>query len=279
MAQFEGFPDFDQDALPWSVEMLAFFAALKSSHIGATLPDDPVEGMVAASTAVAGTIQVYQYAGAVWRLLYSVNTTSGAVTFAGLVVGADVLAPDGDGSGLSGLPSEAEVAANGAAIASLDGRVTTLENGTVPNTAVFGTELNFANVGGPTSGAYRTIPIASEFSNNIAGSSLNTNQIILPAGAYRVIGWQQFYLTNHSKVRLYNITDGELVVEGGSILANATVSFAGNAPIVGQFTLDDAKVLEFQSQVTASNATNGWGSNAGGGFPFRTCQLYFEKVA
>lgn len=119
------------------------------------------------------------------------------------------------------------------------------------------------NGGTATSGAWRTIPLtasAGDCETDTKGiATLVSNQITLPAGTYHVLGSSPFYVTKQSQIRLQNITDTSLILTGSVAFAQTTSSDA-RAVLVGNFTINGTKTIEFQYQVNTTEATDGLGT-------------------
>jgi hypothetical protein len=131
--------------------------------------------------------------------------------------------------------------------------------------------------GGLTSGSDLTRTLNTEVENSIAGASLATNQITLPAGTYRIDGHVPFYATQRSRAWLYNITDAAITLLGSSIYCSA-----GSAQLIslirGKFTIAGTKVFELRQRVALTNASNGAGveSNFTGGEIY--ADIFITKV-
>jgi len=128
------------------------------------------------------------------------------------------------------------------------------------------------NGGTATSGAWRTRDITNLIINRIAGASLSTNQITLPAGTYRWVSEHPAYTVNQHQAKLYNITDTSDVGFGASSYTSNTESITTNSKIVREFTIASSKVFEVQHRVSTTRATDGWGIAAS----FATENIYSQ---
>jgi len=110
-----------------------------------------------------------------------------------------------------------------------------------------------------TSGAWRTRDINTVAVNRIAGASIASNQVTLPAGTYRVKGSAPTFdgavdVGTHHRARLYDTTGSAVLAIGqggahdGTTARDRTLSDL----ITGEFTLSIQSVLELQHWTTAS---------------------------
>ena len=95
--------------------------------------------------------------------------------------------------------------------------------------------------------------------NVIAGASLATNQVTLPAGTYVASFWGPNGATlGRFQARLYNVTDSAVIFVGSS--ENAS----GNSMGTGVFTLAGSKTIRLEQYCSSMNA-NGFGAPANQG--------------
>lgn len=121
-------------------------------------------------------------------------------------------------------------------------------------------ELANGTAGGSTTTAtWNVRPLNVEQVNEIAGSSLASNQITLAAGTYDIEAWSYVFEGDHSKVRLRDTTGGVTLLVG----INNFISSADNAQVAcqlrGRFTLSVESVLELQHFTQTGVASNGFG--------------------
>lgn len=92
-------------------------------------------------------------------------------------------------------------------------------------------------------------------------ATLASDVITLLAGTYRVRARASFVQTGTggAKLRLRNTSDGATLVIGASVPGNAA-SNAGEANLVGRFTIAGTKTLELQYYVGTAKATDGLGT-------------------
>ena len=118
----------------------------------------------------------------------------------------------------------------------------------------------FDIAGSPSSG-WNIRLLNTTLKNTIVGASLSSNQIILPAGVYKVKGRAFGFGFDSCRVRLRNITDGS----DPSTLFGLTDFSASNAAwpeVEGEFTITDTKTFELQ-QVADTLTFNGRGLSSG----------------
>jgi len=111
-----------------------------------------------------------------------------------------------------------------------------------------------------TSGAWRTRDLNTVGANYIAGSSLASNQVSLPAGTYRAKAQSMASYTDQNQIKLRNVTDSADLLSGTPQSA-PTSGGAFNAAsfLVGEFTIAGTKAIELQHQCVTTKATDGFG--------------------
>lgn len=119
--------------------------------------------------------------------------------------------------------------------------------------------------------------------NNLGAGNgaLASNQVTLLAGRYRVRAMKQFYSTGGTTIiRLYNVTDGALIVNGpNNGLAVGGYDLCAEIPL-HEFTIAGTKVIRIDYYVGAASATTGLGNNAGTPASHNNTYgyLYIERV-
>lgn len=132
--------------------------------------------------------------------------------------------------------------------------------------------------GTATAATHNTVPM-TQVTNTIAGASVASNQITLPAGTYRVRGYTMAHKTGGSRIRLRNVTDGTTLLLGASnFVDTSATSGSGTFPIFGQFTLAGTKAIELQLYAGATQATNGLGVAASSGETEVFADVMIENV-
>jgi len=113
-----------------------------------------------------------------------------------------------------------------------------------------------------TSGDWRTRDLTTVVTNEIAGASLSSNQITLPAGTYDVLAFAQGLRVNQHKTRLRDITNAVDLLIGSSAFADTGAGAPGTESYVsGRFTITATTVIELQHRCITTVSTFGFGSN------------------
>ncbi len=115
------------------------------------------------------------------------------------------------------------------------------------------------NSGTFTSGAWRTRVLNTVVANEIAGASLASNQITLPAGTYFIDATAQALAVDRHKAKLYDTTGTVDLIIGLSEYASNPNYQGDKAKIYGRFTLSVESVLEIQHRCQTTRGTNGFG--------------------
>lgn len=113
-----------------------------------------------------------------------------------------------------------------------------------------------------SSGAWRTRDLNTKVLDTASICTLSSNQFTLPAGQYLVTGRAPAVNVDPHQARLWNVTDGALLVSGSSENASgsgATDFIQTSSVIEGAFTLTGTKTIQLQHQCTASQTGNGFG--------------------
>lgn len=120
------------------------------------------------------------------------------------------------------------------------------------------------NGGDASASTWNTRPINTTKTNTIAGASLLSNQITLPAGDYRIKAWSIACLAGFHKLRLRDITSSTTLVVGRSNFSGSAICTDAN--LVGAFTLISESDLEIQHWIqTISSAGGDMGSAVSSG--------------
>jgi len=129
-----------------------------------------------------------------------------------------------------------------------------------------------------TSGADRTRVLNTVKTNEIAGASLASNQITLPAGTYRADISAPAYEVDAHRAFLYNVTDAATTLYGEAGWAGAAVNANTKVSIRGQFTIASAKVFEVRHRCQTTKVSYGLGSQTNFGIEVYTDAM-IVKVA
>jgi hypothetical protein len=128
------------------------------------------------------------------------------------------------------------------------------------DTAIFN-ESQAANTssGTFTSGSYVKRILNTTVVNNIAGCTLSSSVISLPAGTYLVSAKAPAYAVGGHKIILQNTTDATTTLGGTSERAGTATDANISSFLYGQFTIAATKNFELQHRCTNTLATNGLG--------------------
>lgn len=138
--------------------------------------------------------------------------------------------------------------------------------------------------GAATTGSWQDTNLNTLISNNIDGASFytGTGGFTLPAGTYFISGYQCFFRTDRSQIRLYNTSDAATVSNciGASSFSNTAASYADTKSIIkGRFTITGEKNFKVQYQVGSNVGANDLGveSNYGENNIFEDILIIKEK--
>lgn len=112
-----------------------------------------------------------------------------------------------------------------------------------------------------TQGAWQTRAMNAERTNEI-GATTGSSQVILLAGTYVVEASCPAYSVGKHMARLYNISDGSMILEGTSETAGDGIQ--SRSFVSGRFTLSATKTIELQHYCDSTQVSNGFG--VGNGF-------------
>jgi len=120
--------------------------------------------------------------------------------------------------------------------------------------------------GGSTStGSWQTHDLNLVELNTISGASLATNQLTLPAGDYIASCHMAFFRTGeHIQCRIRDVDTPATLLLSVDISTDNSTGIGGSqeqCPMVGSFTLSQARTVEFQYQVSVANAGDGLGQS------------------
>ena len=137
-------------------------------------------------------------------------------------------------------------------------------NGVVDNfsdMAIFNETQASGTFGGTfTSGSFIKRTLNTTVVNNIAGCSLSSSVITLPAGTFYVNAISPANNVNKQKTKLRNTTDSTDELIGNSNYGNADVGMP--SIVVGVFTIAAPKNFELQARCGATQTTYGLGEAA-----------------
>lgn len=125
-------------------------------------------------------------------------------------------------------------------------------------------EKTSGTAGGTSGGAsYATRTLNTVVFNRIAGATLSSNQITLPAGAYEIHAAAPAYSVGNHQARLYNVTDASVVGYGSS--GRVVTNQKGECTIQLAFVLTGTKALRLEHRVEVSVDANDFGYPSGFG--------------
>ena len=128
-----------------------------------------------------------------------------------------------------------------------------------------------------TSGAWRKRTL-DDIQLNEIGATISSSEITLLAGTYEISCRCPAVGVGQHKARLYNNTDGAVVLYGSSSWADSGEIGGSDSIIQGKFTIVSTKVVEVQHRCTTTYATHGFGTgNVNGDEVYTDCIL--KKVA
>lgn len=143
----------------------------------------------------------------------------------------------------------------------INGQITTSGWIISPQYACFVDEKAATTEGGTfTSGDWRTRVLnTTRGTNSITGSSLSSNQFILPSGSYRILASCPAYFVELHQCKLRNITDSSNVLIGTSEYCATAVGVSNRSFLSGIFTITAQKTFEIQHRCTQTQSSNGFG--------------------
>lgn len=135
--------------------------------------------------------------------------------------------------------------------------------------------------GASTSGSWLTRPINTLNENDDSlCSAIVSNQFILVAGDYRMLGWAWFVGSGQNRLRLRDVTNSATLVVGDSGYTQSGTPPSAAAPnVAGRFTQASGATLELQYRCAVGRATDGLGTAANMGEVEVYAYLRFEKVS
>lgn len=133
--------------------------------------------------------------------------------------------------------------------------------------------------GGSTAGSWQDRTLNTSVVNNIAGASLGSNQVTLPAGTYEVTGFSVSFRTGATQSRLRD--SGDTTTYAISSANYGDTSDGDNIlnTFNGYFTLGSSTTLDLQTKAAQAKATDGFGRASDGGEVEIFSSLKFIKVS
>lgn len=233
----------------------------------ATVPLDSVAGTD--TITAAARVEITSYEDGMGVLLVPANSNTGPATLNVDSIGAkDILDYAGDPIGANAL-----LAGRAYELRFFDGddafRILTGPGGfgNVESKAVVvaNQQANGTAGGTATSGSWLTYPLNTAVLNELSGEgvSLASNVIEdLPAGTYDVYAEVPFNDTDHSRIRLWNVTDAAVIALAATTVRATTANEIKSATLCGRFTIAAAKDIRLEYRVQTTNADDGLGTAA-----------------
>ncbi len=118
--------------------------------------------------------------------------------------------------------------------------------------------------GGTSSSGFQTRTLNTVLANTIAGASLSSNEVILPAGVYYVEASSPLYDTNSAQLTVRNVSDVTDLIIGTSQYSHPASPSSLRTFATGLFTLGATKNIDLNQYVESAIA-NGLGIRAASG--------------
>ena len=115
--------------------------------------------------------------------------------------------------------------------------------------------------------------------NEIAGASLSSNQITLPAGTYYIDAWSSANKTATTKQFLYNVTDAAYELVGSQKDISAASAVTADVRVKGRFTIPAEEVFELRTYTFSALAASGLGKATALGHVEVYSEVLIWKVA
>lgn len=113
--------------------------------------------------------------------------------------------------------------------------------------------------GGFSSGIWRTRDLNTLVVNQGNHATLDSNQITLTAGTYKVKARALAFDVNGHKIKLYNITDSVNIVIGSNAYASSAFNGSSESFLEGRFLLTEPKIIELQHRCVTTKGVSGFG--------------------
>ena len=156
-------------------------------------------------------------------------------------------------------------------------------NGVVDNfadIAIFNETQASGTEGGTfTSGSYVKRTLNTTVVNNIAGCTLTSSVVALPAGTYQVFASAQAYKVGNHKIKLRNTTAGTDIAIGNSAFTDAGDAVVTPSLIQTSFVLSATSNIEVQHRASVTRAGNGLGTAASFGDSEIYAQITIARIA
>lgn len=115
--------------------------------------------------------------------------------------------------------------------------------------------------------------------NNIAGASLASNQVTLPAGTYTIQAAGNVYRTHWSRLRLYNVTESESLITAPMVHAWDSAAHEISQHLMGRFVLSAPTTLELQQIVNRDPGSSALGQADHWGQATVFAEAFIRRIA
>jgi hypothetical protein len=127
-----------------------------------------------------------------------------------------------------------------------------------------------------TSGAWQKRTINTVLTNEIAGSSLASSEVVLPAGTYFIEAKAAVRAVSENAMRLYNVTDSTEILAGQSELNSGSMTiYCG---LSGRFTIAGTKTIRLEHRCQTTVSSVGFGDAVGSSFTVSTEKFVDVKI-
>jgi hypothetical protein len=110
-----------------------------------------------------------------------------------------------------------------------------------------------------TAGAWETRKLNTKPSDTV-GATLAADVITLPKGTYHVRGSVPFFRCNKAIARLYDVTNGAVLLYGSNVFADSdTAGSSDSSDLYGQITLAAATQIRLESRIETTKTSQGGG--------------------
>ena len=130
-----------------------------------------------------------------------------------------------------------------------------------------------------TTGAWQTRDLNTVKTNEIAGASLASDQITLPAGTYFIRARAPAFIVGSNVIKLRDITGATDLIIGSVTRSGGSGDSAPDSVIWGRFTLSVQSDLEIQHRGQATRSTDGFGNAAGVGVVEVYTEVDIRKIS
>lgn len=130
--------------------------------------------------------------------------------------------------------------------------------------AYFEDQKAAGNSGGAGSTSYATRTLNTTVYNNIAGVSLSSNEVTLPAGTYMIEASCPASRVDRHKCRLFNVTDTAVIAYGAQSLGAVGSGNIANtrSEVTAVLTITGTKAIRLEHRLESTTNTSDYGNGA-----------------